>query len=412
VLVGDRAYVTDATGELACVNAATGAVLWRHKLGPDQLHASPAYADGKLYIPLNNGSFHVVRPSDEGPEVIHVTQLEGNCLGAPAIANGRIYVHTTEQLYCFGSGKGQAPPWPKPEPNPSKPGPAARLQVVPADVLLQPGERVPVSVRVLDAQGNLLSRAEKTVFESPPNLDLAVDETGSLLARSKVGSGVLKVSAEGGLTGSARERVAHSGAFAEDFEGFTLTEKSPDGGTPMAYPPSQWLGVRVKWEVREVVGDKVLAKTINNPLFLRALGTIGHPSASNYTMLVDIRSDGNRRTLSSAGVVNQRYLIVLKGNHQEIEVTSNEERIKESVPFAWQAGKWYTLKSRVDVAADGSGVVRAKCWPRDEPEPETWTIEVKHAHAHTHGAPGLFGFALQSRFRVYIDNIRVIPNES
>jgi hypothetical protein len=82
------------------------------------------------------------------------------------------------------------------------------------------------------------------------------------------------------------------------------------------------------------------------------------------------------------------------------------------VPFAWQAGKWYTLKTRVDVAPDGSGVVRAKCWPRDEAEPEGWTIEVQHAHAHHEGTPGLYGFTPQSRVRVYVDNIRVIPNES
>jgi outer membrane protein assembly factor BamB len=411
VLVGDRAYVTDESGELACIDAATGKILWQVKLGPDQLHASPAWAEGKLYIPLNNGSFHVIRPSDAGAEVIHKTQLAGNCLGAPAIANGRIYVHTTEQLYCFGEGKTRSPEWPRMAAAPGEPGPPARLQVVPADVLLRPGERTPVSVRVLDAKGNLLSRASEITWKSPANLDLSVDETGSLLARDKCGSGVLTASAAG-LTGSARVRVVPGGAFSEGFEGFTLSEKSPDGGTAMAHPPSHWIGVRVKWEVRELDGEKVLARTLNNPLFQRAMGSIGHPASSNYTMLVDIRSDGNKRTLSSAGVVNQRYLIVLKGNHQELEITSNEERIKESVPFAWQAGKWYTLKSRVDVAPDGSGVVRAKCWPRDEPEPEGWTIEVEHAHAHAEGSPGLYGFAPQSRFRVYVDNIRVIPNES
>ena len=43
--------------------------------------------------------------------------------------------------------------------------------------------------------------------------------------------------------------------------------------------------------------------------------------------------------------------------------------------------------------------------------PDAWNIEFTHANGHTHGAPGLFGFAPQSRFRVYIDNIMVTPND-
>ena len=138
---------------------------------------------------------------------------------------------------------------------------------------------------------------------------------------------------------------------------------------------------------------------------------IGDPSQSNYTMTVDVRSDGNRRTMSTGGMINQRYAIILKGNHQALEVTSNEELIKERVPFRWQAGVWYRLKSRVDVLADGSGVVRAKAWQRDAPEPDAWTIEVAVPNVNRNGSPGLYGFTPQSRFRVYLDNITITPNK-
>ena len=80
-------------------------------------------------------------------------------------------------------------------------------------------------------------------------------------------------------------------------------------------------------------------------------------------------------------------------------------------PFKWSPNKWYRLKTRVDLNDDGSGVVRAKAWPRDDDEPDAWTIEVPHETAHTKGAPGLFGFALQSKYRVYVDNVVVSPNE-
>ncbi len=61
--------------------------------------------------------------------------------------------------------------------------------------------------------------------------------------------------------------------------------------------------------------------------------------------------------------------------------------------------------------ADGSGVIKGKAWPKGEPEPDKWTIEVPHKNAHREGAPGLFGFALQGKQPVYIDNISVTANK-
>jgi hypothetical protein len=71
--------------------------------------------------------------------------------------------------------------------------------------------------------------------------------------------------------------------------------------------------------------------------------------------------------------------------------------------------EWYRMKTRVDVAKDGSGIVRAKAWKKGEPEPEAWTIEMPHTKAHQNGSPGLFGFA-PSEQKAWIDNISVTPN--
>ena len=152
VLVGNRVYTTVATGELACVDADTGKILWQHKLAPDQIHASPAYADGRLWVPMNNGEFFIVRPSDTGMEVLAQTQLDGNCLGAPAICNGRVYVHTTEALYCFAGDGGELDHKPAPTPEFPK-GQAATLQIIPADALMRLGESVTYRVRSKDARG-------------------------------------------------------------------------------------------------------------------------------------------------------------------------------------------------------------------------------------------------------------------
>ena len=90
-------------------------------------------------------------------------------------------------------------------------------------------------------------------------------------------------------------------------------------------------------------------------------------------------------------------------------MNSNQERLKVAVPFKWAPNAWYHLKSRVDLAPDGSGVVKAKAWKKGDTEPETWTIEVPHKFAHANGAPGLFTFSPQEQ-RAYIDNISVTAN--
>jgi hypothetical protein len=197
----------------------------------------------------------------------------------------------------------------------------------------------------------------------------------------------------------------------ENFDSHPLSvPHATETGVQFAYPPLPWIGARFKWEVRDLEGNKVLAKTLDNIFFQRATAFIGDAGMKNYTMEADVRADGSRRTMSTVGLINQRYLVTLIGNSQEIEISSNQERVKAAKPFRWTSGQWYRLKTRVDVASDGSGMVRAKAWKRGDPEPAAWTIEAPHRHAHTEGAPGLFGFAPQSLFRVYVDNISVTPN--
>ncbi|MFQ5504146.1 MAG: PQQ-binding-like beta-propeller repeat protein [Planctomycetota bacterium] len=416
VLVGNRVYQTVHTGELCSVDAESGRILWHEKLAPDQIHASPVWGDGKLYVPMNNGSFYVIRPADEGPEILQKVRLEGNCLGAPAIARGRIYVHTTEKLYCFARDSGEgAGGYPR-APSTVAEIPAARavrLQVIPADVLLRQGDTVVFRVRSLDAKGLVVDDSPAELrWTSVPEGGVTMSDRGVMKiatdARPQVA--VMKVAANG-LTGSARIRIVPDAPYKEDFEDLVLHPHPREEGVQSAFPRPWWIGAKLKWEIRERDGNKVLAKTLDRPLFQRTMSLIGHPDLANYTMQVDILSDGNRRSMSTAGVVNQRYLILLKGNYQELEVSSNMELLKESVPFRWQRGTWYTLRTRVDIEPDGTGWIRAKAWQRGTPEPSDWTIQVRHSHAHTHGSPGLYGFSPQSRFRVYLDNISVAPND-
>lgn len=108
---------------------------------------------------------------------------------------------------------------------------------------------------------------------------------------------------------------------------------------------------------------KALVKTVDNKLFQRGQVFFGHPDMKNYTIEADVLSDGNKRKMSEVGLINQRYLILLKGNSQELEINSNQERIKVAVPFKWAANTWYASRrawTRPPTAAPWSGPGRGK----------------------------------------------------
>ncbi|MCC6908048.1 MAG: PQQ-binding-like beta-propeller repeat protein [Phycisphaerales bacterium] len=415
VLVGNRVYVTNMTGELLSVDADTGRILWSQKLAATQIHASPAAGEGRLYVPMANGLFYVIEPTDAGPKELSKVQLQGECLGAPAIANGCVYIHTTEKLYCFrGPGALQATKTIRAaEIEPAR-GEASRLLIVPAEVNLVPGQTQPFTARLVDKHGLVVQAQQSGItWNLNPKLPVSAGPNGELIVSSSAKGGAAEVEGEcNGLKATVRLRITPRLEFTEDFESTALTQtREGSDYNAFSFPPGQWFAARVQWEVVEKDGGKVLAQTLDNPLFQRTQSLIGNPDSRNYTMQVDIMSDGNRRLMSSAGVINQRYLIMLKGNYQEIEISSNMERIKESAPFKCRPNVWYRLKTRVDAQPDGSNIIRAKAWERDQPEPDEWTIEVRHENGHTHGAPGIYGFVPQSRFRVYLDNITVTAND-
>lgn len=404
-------------GTLVCIEGATGKILWEEKLVNSQLHASPLYADGRLYVPTQPGDFYVINVTGDKPVIEHTIKLEGNAVGSPALCNGRLYVHTTEKLYAFeikntGITYAEAPPETQPVV-----GEPAKLMVVPADVLLTGGDSATVKVLVADANGNVirtLGEKDATTWATfiPPTAKVksTMDATfkGNTIsaeADAKDSAGAWKVTS-GGLSGILRGRVAPKIPFMVDFEDAKIGEEG------YAFPPLSWIGARLKFDIREKDGSKVLTKTLDRVLFQRSLTFIGSPDSSGYTVQADVMTDGTRRIKSTVGLINQRYIISLMGNAGQIEISSNQERIAVTAPFPIAANKWYTLKTRVDVAKDGSGVVRAKAWVKGEPEPEAWTLEFNHKEAHQKGCPGIFGFSPQSMKSVYVDNFSVVPNEN
>ena len=477
-LVGDTLYEVTGVGELAAVNADTGEVKWKKKLGAEQRQSSPFYADGKIYVAfyiagadasaaqgeneVGNGELYIFKPGEKDAELLSRTKLTGRCFGSPIAYNGKLYVQTDKKLYAFGKKGDNAGAkavewkddagWTRIET--ASPAPA-KLQIIPNEVLLHPGQRVKLRVRALDANGFTLDEnvdVKSVKFDSyiPPTALVKATMKGAIsdgsltaeqatLPSAGAFMGVMKVG-DKEINGTMRGRVQLDLPIKLDFETTELKEKtgpgigneptalvSPGPGLPapgagpvnwnviepptaFSYPPLPWNSARFRFDVREAPGGgKALCKTIDNKLFLRGQVFIGTPDMKNYTIEADVLTEGNKRKMSDIGLINQRYLVVLRGNAREIELSSNLERIKRTAPFPMTPNEWYHLKVKVDAAKDGSGTVRAKAWKRGDAEPDAWTIEFEHKHAHEHGAPGFFSQTPQEQ-RAWIDNIEVKAN--
>jgi len=450
VLVGNRIYEVNGTGELCAVDAATGGILWKKKIGIEQRQSTPFYANGLLYVAMYvtmkdakdaagtdadsvaNGDLVVLKPSDEGAEELSRTQLTGRCFGSPVGYAGRLYVQTDKKLYAFGKVTPEpaapvAAEWPKP-------GAPAQLQAIPYEFLLRPGQTQSFRIRALDANGFTVEDdidPKSLTWEPyvPPTAlvrafaNAKFDAQGQLVAAGgpAASAGQFKCSvktADGReIVGYIKGRILPVPPLKFDFQQFALTNKTTNTvevPTDFAYPPLSWNSARFRFEVRAkeldgIATNQALVKTIDNKLFQRGQIFFGFPTLSNYTVQADVLSEGNRRKMSEVGIINQRYAVILKGNSQEIEINSNQERIKFSQPFKWAPNTWYTVKSRVDLQPDGTAVVLGKAWKKGDAEPSEWLIRFAHKNGHRTGSPGLFGFAPQEQ-RVAIDNIVVAPN--
>ena len=427
VVVGDVIYQLDDGATLYAINANTGEQMWKKKLSNANLHSSPLYVDGLLYCPMLEGKLVVVKPGEKDGEIVQEIKLGENiqCLGAPTVCDGMLYVTTTEKFHAFKIPNKGIKVDAAPQVEMPKAGKAVALQIIPAETVIMTGNKQAFRVRSVDANGFLVSpKVEGVKWETfiPPTakvkatMDAKFNEAGELVvaADAKSSAGAFKATSPEGLIGTIRGRGLRNLPLVDNFEEFDLKDEQPTEHIKFAYPPLPWIGARFKFDVREVAGapgNKVLAKTFDRLLFQRGTVFVAPSHLSNYTMQADVMTDGSARAKSDIGLINQRYMICLRGNAGKLEVSSNPERLKQEVVFKVIANTWYTLKTRVDVAKDGSGVVLAKIWDKAQPEPAAWTIEVKVPRAHANGSPGIFGFTPLNQKRVYLDNLSVTPNK-
>lgn len=94
-------YVTDCSQNLHCVDARTGAPVWKHELR-GETWASPFVADGKVYVGTRRGYFHVLAASREKTELAELA-LRTPISSTAVAANGVLYVTTMTHLYAVAA---------------------------------------------------------------------------------------------------------------------------------------------------------------------------------------------------------------------------------------------------------------------------------------------------------------------
>jgi hypothetical protein len=157
-------------------------------------------------------------------------------------------------------------------------------------------------------------------------------------------------------------------------------------------------------------GQKVLQKAPLETLFKRIRTFMGPVDWSNYTFEADVRAPTRRRQMGDIGITAQRYSLVLYGTTQRLKIESWEPETARTVtvPFKWDADKWYRMKLRVEPAGGDAVRARGKVWPVGEPEPAAWLLDKLDPNGHKQGSPGLF---IDAQFGAYLDNFRVTANQ-
>lgn len=403
VIDGDRLYQIDNSANIGAFDLNTGKQLWQKTLGTIQ-KASPVLADGKLYVGTESGKFYILKPSASDCEILDEEQLGTVALpeaviASAAVANGRVYFVSDANLYCIGK-KAEVTEKPRPglqslDPNRE----ATYVQVVPTELILKPGDRVNFRARLFDAQGNFIREEASATWALDQVKGTVSNGQFTAAADAIAQAGSVKATV-GGITGSASVRIFPPLPWSENFDAMAVA----------SLPPT-WVNTTMKFAVRDMNGNKVLAKTIEgSSLLSRARAYFGPSDLSNYTVEADVNATQKRRQQGDAGVIAQRYALVIYGNSQMLHLEPWQPEVKRTVtmPFAWKPDTWYRLKLQVENLPDGTVRARGKAWLASEAEPANWMVERIDPIPNRQGAPGIFGNALAE---LYFDNLKVYLNK-
>ncbi len=401
-----KLYEVENNGNMLCLETKTGNQLWKLKVGKVS-KASPVWADGKIYYANVGGTFQILEPGEKEGKVLSKLDLKAadgatmDLTGSVAIAKGRIYFMTRENLYCLGKKDNKLQPIsiaPLPDTGPAD-AKGAFVQVLPADVQIPKDGRAQFKARVFDSKGLLIGEKPATWSLTDGRLKGTLTPDGSFTPDATVVAQFgLVEAAVGELKGQARVRVMPSLPINTDFE------KIPEGATPVS-----WVGAtKVKYNVVADNGNHVLKKLFDARI-LHSNVFMTDPHLKNYTVTAEMKANKGEHDLPDMGIINTRYTFDLMGATQQLRIIGwvpRPSRVVKMMDYKWEPGVWYVMKSRVDY--EGSkGIIRGKVWKKGESEPEKWTIELEDPQPYHEGSPGLTCYPMGE---VFFDNVKVEKN--
>ncbi len=407
-LADETLYVIDNSGNLNGLDAKTGASKWAVNVGTVG-KGSPVIADGKILTTEVNGRFHILAMAPGEPSALDFDELTvadgryAEIYASPAVAYGRIYLMTEGGLYCIGD---RTRPFARPAQRERTPparkgeGPASAVVLVPAEVIVRPGQPVEFAVRAFDALGRPVDTPATTW--TVEGLEGKIDERGRLLPLAdktfQTGTVIARL---GALSAAARVRVIAGLPWSMDFE-----------STAAGPAANWWVGAANKFPV--VASEEPAGKFLRQGPVERGLDRttvfFGPTSLAGYTIVADVRGGQRGQRRADIALINAGYSLELLGIHQALEIrpwTAEPSRLSVRLPFAWEPDRWYRMKLVVDVKG-GVATIRGKVWALGTAEPPAFTIEAKDALPTVSGSPGLTAYHVVP---VDYDNIEVLESQ-
>ncbi|MDP6524938.1 MAG: PQQ-binding-like beta-propeller repeat protein [Kiritimatiellia bacterium] len=98
LLVDGLIYMISDKGTASCIDARTGKVIWKKKIGGTYL-ASPVYAEDRIYLFNRKAETTVIQPGHEFKVLATNTLAPGILQATPAIAGKAFFIRTATHLY-------------------------------------------------------------------------------------------------------------------------------------------------------------------------------------------------------------------------------------------------------------------------------------------------------------------------
>lgn len=96
----DLLFVVTSYGAVVCYDAKSGTINWEKEFDSG-FYASPILAEGKVYLLDRNGVMHIFKAEKEYVEIAS-SPLGEKTDASPAFADGRVYIRGEKNLYCIG----------------------------------------------------------------------------------------------------------------------------------------------------------------------------------------------------------------------------------------------------------------------------------------------------------------------